>query len=57
MKKIIFELIYFTTIGIIGLYSGYYVSRYSIEILNKSAGFVGEFFLNTNKNEEIKYEK
>lgn len=57
MRKIIFELTYFTTIGIIGLFSGYYMGRYGVEMLNKSAGFIGEFFLDTDRSKEIKNER
>lgn len=40
IPRILFEIVYFSVIIVVGLYSGYYVSRLGIEYLHRKAGFM-----------------
>jgi hypothetical protein len=47
--SIAFEIFYFGCIIVGGASIGFYVSRHGIEFLNRSAGFIDKFFLNTER--------
>jgi hypothetical protein len=50
--RIIYEIVYWTVLFIVGIYSGYYISRLSIEVLNKTGGFFVPVFHDTNMSQE-----
>lgn len=43
-KRMIFEIIYYSIVCIIGVFAGYYLSRYGIIYLNKTDGTIVTVF-------------
>lgn len=54
--RILFEICYCIVIGALGIYSGYFFCRYSIEYLHRKAGFMISAFHETQMNDQGFYE-
>lgn len=50
--RVLYELVYWTILVGFGIYSGLYVSKFCIEVLNSSTGTVHKAFHDTNAANE-----